>query len=377
MKVSILQEQLARGLSIVGRAVDSRSTLPVLSNVLLATGEARLMLAATNLELSVTTYIGAQVQKDGSITLPAKTLGELVSNLSPERVDLNLDPATQTVNVKCGTTNSHIKGIAASEFPRIPEAGNPDIVINGGQLKAMIAQTVFAAAREDTRPILTGIYVHLDKNVITMAAADGFRLGVRTAVLDQTFDKPRELVIPARTLAEVARIISDEERDVAITLPGERDLVQFAIENTVVSSQLIEGRFPDFAAIIPKAYNTLVQVDAADLLKQCKRAEIFARDNNYSARLTIRPPAGPGEPGEVLVTGKSNERGDNEGLLDASVEGAALETAFNVRYLIDVLSVIGDGTVRLESNGPSAPGVLRLAEREDFLHLIMPMSVNR
>lgn len=150
MRVSILQDQLARGLSIVSRAVDSRPTLPVLANVLLATEDARLKLSATNLEMSVTTYIGAKVDRPGAITLPAKTFTELVNNLSPERVDLTLDESTQTVNVRCGMTNSNIRGISASEFPPVPESGEPDVTIPAPLMRDMINQTVFAAAKKIT-----------------------------------------------------------------------------------------------------------------------------------------------------------------------------------------------------------------------------------
>jgi DNA polymerase-3 subunit beta len=377
MRVSILQDQLARGLSIVSRAVDSRPTLPVLANVLLATEDARLKLAATNLEMSITTYIGAKVDKAGGITLPAKTFAELVNNLSPERVDLALDESTQTVNVRCGMTNSNIRGISAGEFPPIPEVAEPDIVLPAKLIRDMINQTVFASAKEDNRPILTGLYTHFEGNIMTVAAADGYRLAVRTAKIDQTFEKPRTLVIPAKSMGELARIIGDEDKEVGITLPGERDLALFYYESTVISTQLLEGKFPDFGALIPKSYSTAMTVYTTDLLRACKRAEIFARDSNYSARLTVKPAKGPSEPGEVMIVGRSAERGDNEGSLDASVEGNSLEVAFNIRYLIDVLNVIPDERVVLESNGAAHPGVLRPENGNDFIYLVMPMSINR
>ncbi len=377
MRVSILQDQLTRGLSIVSRAVDSRPTLPVLANILLATEDARLKLAATNLEMSITTYIGAKVDRPGTITLPAKTFTELVSNLSPERVDLNLDNSTQTVNVRCGMTNSNIKGISAGEFPPIPEAGEPDVLLPAKLMRDMINQTVFAAAKEDNRPILTGLYTHFEGNMMTIAAADGYRLAVRTAKLEADFGKGRTLVIPARTMAELARIIGDEDKEVGITLPGERDMALFYYESTVISTQLLEGKFPDFGALIPKSYSTAMTVYTTDLLRACKRAEIFARDSNYSARIFVKPAKGPSEPGEVTVIGKSAERGDNEGSLDASVEGDGLEVAFNIRYLIDVLNVIPDERVVLESNGAAHPGVIRPENGDDFVYIVMPMSINR
>lgn len=378
MRVSILQENLAKGLSIVGRAVDSRPTLPVLANVLLATEESRLKLAATNLEMSITTYIGAKVEQPGGITLPAKTLSELVSNLSPERVDLLLDPATQTVNVRCGATTSNVRGINATEFPMIPQGGESALTLPGRVLRDMINQTVFASAKEDSRPILTGLYVNIDGSVITMAASDGYRLAVRTATLqDQSFPKPVSMVIPARSMAEVARIIGDDEEDVGITLPGERDVILFHMASTDLSSQLLDGRYPDFAGIIPRSYATATTLYTTDLLRACKRAEIFARESNYSARLVVKPPKGPNEPGEVMVVGKSAERGDSEGMIDAAVEGEPLEAAFNIRYLIDVLNVMPDERVILESNGPSHAGVVRPDGRDDFVAVIMPMSIGR
>jgi DNA polymerase-3 subunit beta len=377
MRVSILQDQLARGLSIVGRAVDSRPTLPVLANIQLTTEDARLKLVATNLEMSITTYIGAKVDRPGSITLPSKTFNELVSNLSPERVDLNLDESTQTVNVRCGMTNSNIKGISASEFPPIPEPADPDVVLPAKLMRDMINQTVFASAKEDNRPILTGLYTHFEGNTMTIAAADGYRLAVRTAKIEENFAKPRTLVIPAKTMAELARIIGDEDKEVGITLPGERDLALFYYESTVISTQLLEGKFPDFGALIPKSYSTAMTVYTTDLLRACKRAEIFARDSNHSARIFVKPAKGPSEPGEVMIVGKSAERGDNEGSLDAAVEGEGLEVAFNIRYLIDVLNVIPDERVVLESNGSAHPGVIRPENSNDFICVVMPMSINR
>ncbi|MBI1258463.1 MAG: DNA polymerase III subunit beta [Chloroflexi bacterium] len=377
MRVSILQDQLARGLSIVGRAVDSRPTLPVLANIQLTTEDARLKLVATNLEMSITTYIGAKVDRPGAITLPSKTFNELVSNLSPERVDLVLDESTQTVNVRCGMTNSNIKGISASEFPPVPEPADPDVVLPAKLMRDMINQTVFASAKEDNRPILTGLYTHFEGNIMTLAAADGYRLAVRTARIEENFAKPRTLVIPAKTMAELARIIGDEDKEVGITLPGERDLALFYYESTVISTQLLEGKFPDFGSLIPKSYSTAMTVYTTDLLRACKRAEIFARDSNHSARIFVKPAKGPSEPGEVMIVGKSAERGDNEGSLDASVEGDGLEVAFNIRYLIDVLNVIPDERVVLESNGSAHPGVIRPENNNEFVCIIMPMSINR
>ncbi len=376
MELSVLQENLAKGLSIVSKAVDSRPNLPVLANILLAADDARLRLSATNLEMSITCWIGAKVSQPGAITLPAKTLSDLVANLSPERVDLSLDTTSQTMRIRCGATKSNIRGIDADEFPSVPTGGQNDVIVPGAVLKEMIAQTVFAAAKDEARPILTGVYIHFEGDVLTMASADGYRLAVRTTKIDSNFAEPFSMVVPARNLAEVGRIISDEDDEVGITLPGGRNTVMFHLRNVDISSQLLEGKYPDFSAIIPRQYRTQTVMYTSDLLRACQRAEIFARDNANSGRIFVKPPKAPGEPGEVVVLGRSIERGDNEGMLDAAVEGEELDIAFNIRYLIDVLRVINEERVVFQSNGKTEPGVIRPENRDDFIHVIMPMSVN-
>lgn len=373
MIVDILQENLARALALVTRAVESRPTLPVLANVRLETDDSRLILSATNLEMSITTAIGAKVQTPGAVTLPARTLTELVNALSPERVTLTLDGPTNTVKIQCGTTQGHLRGLAASEFPLLPQPGEQAVTLPGALLKQIIGETLYAAAKEDNRPILTGLLWQLQDGALTVAAADGYRLAVRTARVET--DVQAECVIPARSLAEVARMCGEDA--VTLTLPDERDIVTFSDGVTTITSQTLAGRFPDFGAIIPKSYSTAVTVYTTDLLRACKRAEIFARDSANSVKMRVTPPSRAGEPGEVMVSGKSAERGDNEGLIDAAVEGEALEAAFNIRYLIDALNATTDERVVLESNGPAHPGVLRPEGRDDCVSVIMPMSITR
>jgi DNA polymerase-3 subunit beta len=378
MKVSVLQENLAKGVSIVGRAIPTRPSMQVLGNVLLETEEGRLKLAATNLEMGITAWIGAKIEEDGAITLPARTFIDLVNQLSPERVDLDLNVRNQTVNVHCGATNSNIKGIDANEFPLIPQAGDdPGIAVPGPVLREMISQTVFAAATDDNRPILTGVYTRIDEDTLTMAAADGYRLSVRTTQLEIGVPQPTELIIPARTLNELGRIISDEDEEVLVSIPQGRNQVIFHLRNVDVASTLLDGKFPDYKAIVPKSHTTSTVAYTSDLLRACKRADIFARDVNNNAKVTVTPADSPSAPGMVRLSATSTERGNADAIVDATVDGDTQEISFNVRYLIDVLNVIREEQVVLQSNGPTAPGVIKPLGREDFIHVIMPMSVGR
>jgi DNA polymerase-3 subunit beta len=376
MRLSVLQTNLAKGLSIVSRAVESRPQMPVLSNVLLKTEDSRLKLAAINLSLGlgITCWIGANVDIEGAVTLPAKTFNELVNNLSNDRVDLNLDGATQTMHVRCGANKGNIKGIDAHEFPPIAEGGRSDLSIDGALLKNMINQVVFAAATDDHRPALTGVFLQFNGTKITMAAADGYRLAVHNAELEQKFDKPISLLIPARSLAEVARAVQDDTDDVKIGLPDDRDVVLFTVGAVEISAQLLDHKFPPFENVIPKDYSTSTVMYRSDLLSACQRAEIFARDNAFTGRLYVKPPTSAGSPGEVTILGKSQERGDNEGVLDATVEGEPVDISFNIKYLIDVLRTLPDEQVVLQSKGPANPGVLRPHGRDNYLYVIMPMS---
>ena len=378
MRVSVLQENLAKGLSIVSRAVQSRPTLPILVNVLLTTENGQLKLSATNLELGITARVGAKVDEEGAITVPAKTFQDIINALPPERVDLSLDPRTNTLKVECGSNKSNIKGMPASEFPAVPEAdADTGMAVPSDAFSGMITQVVFAAAKEDNRPILTGVSARFEDDQLTLAAADGYRLAIRTVALDGSVDKPMALIIPARTLSELARIITSEDSMVYISLPPGRNQIMFHLNNVDVVSQLIDGKFPDVEQIIPKARSTLTIMQTQDFLRACKRSEIFARDAANTTRLRIVPGESQLVPGHVTVLAQSQEKGDNEGMIDAAVEGSAIEISFNVRYLIDVLNVIDEEQVVLETNGTSNPGMIRPVNRPDFTHVIMPMSTNR
>jgi DNA polymerase-3 subunit beta len=376
MIVAVLQENLLKGINIVKNAIESRPTMPVLGNILIETDSSKLKLAAIDMSLGmgITCWIGASISKEGGITLPSKTLLDLVAKLSPEKVELNLDEATQTVHLRCGSTKSNIKGIDASEFPPVPEQTDGDIAIDGKILKQMIAQTVFAAATEDNRPILTGILLKIDGDNLTLTASDGYRLAVRSTKLMDSLPKPVELVIPARALANVAKIIGDEDSEILITLPKERDVITFQTKNVVISSQILEGKFPDISAIIPKDYRTSCTVPTSDFLRICQRADVFARDNHSSGRIIITPAKSASDVGTIMVSSKSNERGDNESIIETTVNGEGLNISFNIKYLMDVLNVVDDYNVIFQSNGTGSPGVIRLENRDDFVHIIMPMT---
>jgi DNA polymerase-3 subunit beta len=375
MRVSCLQENLAKGLSVVGRAVSPRSTMPVLGNVLLATDNGRLKLAATNLEIGITCWIGAKVEEDGAISVPARTFIDLINALPQDRVDMELAIRTLTLNVRSGRFENNVKGLDAQEFPIIPQIEEDSAIkIAPGALKTMIDQVAFAAATDESRPILTGVLAKFDGDRLTFAAADGFRLSVRSAPLLTPVEAPIDVIVPARALAELGRVSGEQEDPIGIQITPQRSQILFHLSNIDVVSQLIDGKFPDYNAIMPKRHDTRAVMETAPLLKACKAASVFARENSNIARVSIAP-GSELAPGHVTLQATSAETGDNAGELDATVEGKAIEIAFNVKYMIDVLNVAGATQVVLETTSPSSPGLIRPVGDDAFTHVIMPMHI--
>lgn len=373
MKVTVLQENLAKGLGVVSRAVSPRSTLPVLANVLIATDEGRLRLSATNLEMGITCWIGARVEEEGSTTIPARTFADLVGTLPDPQVSLILEPRTQTLNLRSGSSTNEIKGIDAQEFPPLPVPEfEGAIAINVADFKEMIQQVAFAASTDESRPVLMGVLLHVEGDTLTMAAADGFRLSVRKAVLSSAAPAPVTAIIPARALQELARIASDGEQVIQMVLPKGRGQVIFRVKDVELASQLIDGTFPDYHQIIPRSHKSRTLVSTASLLKACRQAEIFAREGTNVVRMNIKN-AGELQPGEVEISANSEETGSNETIVEATVDGVPLLIAFNVKFLREVLEVIKTPNVAIETSASNAPGVVRPVGDDNFIHVIMPM----
>jgi DNA polymerase-3 subunit beta len=375
MRLTCLQDNLNRGLSVVGRAVATRTTLPITSNVLLATDQSRLKLAATNLEMAITCWVGAKVEEEGAITVPARLLTEFVNSLPSDKVSINLPPQTKTLELKCARFEARISGVDAKDFPPIPKVGEGITTkVEIEELRRGIIQVVFAAATEESRPVLTGVDADFDGDLVTLAAADGFRLAVYKLHLATPVSQKTKVIIPARTLAELNRLMADQEESVEITVNPNKSQALFRLKNVELVSQLVQGTFPNYAQLIPQSYNTRVVVDVDAFLRAAKTASIFARDGSGIVRLVITP----GEeltPGKVTVSARSEEIGDDVGEIDAIVEGEEAKIAFNGRYLIELLSVLREPQVALETTNPSSPGVIRPVGVDNYIHVVMPMFV--
>ena len=374
MRLSCLQENLARGLSVVGRAVASRSTLPITQNVLLSTEQSMLKISATDLNMAMTTWIGAQVEEEGAITVPARLLGDFVNSLPPERIDIETTAQPIGLNIKCVSFESNISGNPADDFPPIPAVSDGVAAkIEPNVLRKAIDCVSFAAAVEDSRPVLTGVKTEITGSDFKFAAADGFRLAVYSGKLAEPPSEDIEFLIPARVLNEIGRLLGTQQRAVEFMVTPSNNQALFRVEDVEIVSSLIAGNFPNYNQLIPQSHTTRVVIDSDDFLRATRIAAIFARDGNGIIRLQV---AGGEEeaPGRLTISSRSEEVGDNEGQLGAAVEGEEAKIAFNTKYLTDVLEVI-NGDVAMEVSSPSSPGVIKPAEGEDYMHVVMPMYV--
>jgi DNA polymerase-3 subunit beta len=386
MKLSCLQENLNHGLNCVGRAAATRTTLPITNNVLLATDEGRLKLVATNLEMAISCWIGAKVEEEGAITILSRLITEFVASLPNERVgkkgekeaetiDISLSPKTKTLELKCARFEARISGVDAKDFPPIPKIEDGIITkVEAEALRRGIGQVVFAAASDESRPVLTGVNAEFEGNLLTLAAADGFRLAVYKLPLPDPVSQKTTAIIPARTLAELNRMATDQEEPVEINLNTNKSQILFRMKDIELVSQLVQGAFPQYTQLIPQSCNTRAEVDVAQFLRATKTASIFARDGSGIVRLVITP-GEKATQGKLTDSARSEEVGDDVGEIDAVVQGEEAKIAFNGKYLADVLGVLREPQVSLEVTSPSSPGVFRPIGVDNYTHVVMPMFV--
>lgn len=377
---AVLQENLAGTLSLVRRAAARNSSLPVLNNFLLqADGKDNLWVSATNLEIGIAVNIKCSISSDFAITVPARIFGDFINSLPPERIDMELDRDTQTLNVQCGRFKSNIRGIDAQEFPLVPTKPGDGISVlelDPDVLRTMIRKVAFCAAPDESRPVLAGVLVRFGDGKMTMAAADGFRLAVKSIDVAVP-DVATEVIVPANALLELTHVIGPSSEPVQVSIdPGRRQIL-FTHQGAVLVSQVIEGKYPDYRQIIPDTqYGTRAILSRQDFLEAVKVASLFARNSVNIVKLDIRPGADSSADGRITLMAASQDLGDNVSDLDAVIEGGAVEIAFNTNYLIDALNALPTPQVVLITRSASRPGVL-LPTDDSVTYVIMPMHLQK
>lgn len=361
MKVTVTQENLNRALAAVSRVASSKTSLPILSNILLKTENNRLLLAATNLEIASTYYIGAKVVGEGTLTVPARLVSEFVSNLPKGNVDLRVEGTK--LDIVSGNYQSTINGIVADEFPALPSiTASSTLVLATNMLKQAIAQTIITASHDDTRPVLTGVYCHSFEGNLYFAATDGYRLAERA--LGST-DSEVNALIPAATLQEIARVIPDDCDEVELLF--DESQVRFKMGDVEVTSRLIDGNFPDYRQLIPKKTDIHATVSTSELGRITKIASLFARESGGSVTLHADDTKKV-----ISIHSIASQLGENTSETEATVDGEGSIT-LNSRYLIEALGCVESPEITFGFSGKLAPCILKPVGDDNYQHIVMPL----
>ena len=376
MKLTCVQENLSKALSVVNRAVATRTSLPVLSNVLVATERSMLKLSATNMEISTTVMVGCKIDSEGAVTVPARLLTDLVSQLDAGPVDFELNPETLELSLSSGKYNATLKGISADDFPPLPAAEpGATLRLDSTTLKQMIDLTTIATATDDSRPVLSGVSISIDSNSIVFAAADGYRLAIKRLNAETGVEKAVQIIVPRSSMIELSRILGDTREEVEIVISPQATHVAFQVAGVQMISHLIEGQFPNYEQLVPTDSSTRVVLNAAEFSKATRIATIFARSGSNVIRMEVD--SGDADAGTVSISAESADIGANSGQLDADVDGEQAFIAFNARFLGECLSTVHTEEVEVQLSGSTSPGLIRPRNDDSYIHVIMPMHTVR
>lgn len=364
MELTVTQEKLTRALSAVSRVASIKTQLPILSNILLRTDGNRLLIAATNLEIAITEYIGAKITKPGAITIPARLMSEFISSLPKEQVDLKV--VGDNLHIKSGTYKSIINGFIADDFPELPtinEKSSIQYSIKIEDFKQAVSQTIITTSNDSTRPVLTGVYWHSHQGFLYLASTDGYRLSERRLVETKS---EVSAIIPTQTLQEVLRNIKDDSDEIDILF--DETQVRFRINETEIISRLIDGVFPDYRQLVPSSSETTVVLNKSDFVRITKIAGLFARESGGSITLTADEAKK-----SLSIHSIASQFGENTSEADATVSNDG-QITLNSRYLSEALSVIDSDDIIFSFSGKIAPCVIKSTKEDtNYYHIIMPL----
>lgn len=367
MRVQCSQEHLLREVQTVSRAISSRASMPILGNILLDAVDGHLKITATDLELGIESQITATIIETGSITLPARIFGDIVSNLPVSTMTLDVSEGDTKARITCDNIKFEILGLPAADFPLMPvQSGDVVARVDAGVFRTMIRQTSFAVSTDETRPFLTGVYLVLEDSDGRLVATDGGRLALRKAKLMGTTKGKVAAIVPSKTMAELVRALGGVEGEVAVA-SHENQLI-FTVAGMRFVSRLIAGQFPPYEKVIPTEFKQRIKVGTEQLLRAVRRASITARDSANVVRLSAD---------ERTLTMSSNtpEVGKAQEDIEVRAEGETIQVAFNAKFLLDALANIDAPEVFFELTGSLSPGVLRPVDHSEYLYVLAPVRV--
>jgi DNA polymerase-3 subunit beta len=369
MKFTCLQQNFSKGLAVVAKAIPTKNMLPILSNVYISAENGQIKLCATNTETTIVTYIGASIEKEGAITVPAKMIKELISTLSPDTLVAELKGLN--LYITSSKTNSKLNGTDPSDYPHMPTFNKEGsyLELDPKAFSNAVSIVAFSSATDDARPLFTGVFTQYQDKVLTLASSDGFRLAEKTLNIES--DLPDfSVIIPAKSLLEVSRIFASSSEPIKMAINEEGTVVLFESEGTLVASNTLNGEYPNYKRIIPEEHVLSALFNASDLSESVKLTNIFAQDTN-AVKLRFHPD------GHILVTSAGDEIGVHESKIPAEIEGEETEIAFNSKYLLDFLNNVKAEKIQFKAKTTTSPCLFLPSEIENYLHVIAPMQIQR
>lgn len=368
MNFTVLRDKFQKALHTVGRAVNTRSPLPVLSNVLIKTEKGRIKVTASDLQINISSWIGAKVDEEGEITIPAKVLTEFVNQLTDEKLDASLEGSI--LKVKTDKAKASFSGIPATEFPQIDVyTDGVSVRIKSTYLIDAVSHIQFATAVDESRPILTGIYFRLENEELVLAGTDGYRMAEYRMKVDTDAKEIIQCVVPAKALTDIIKSFGAVSEEIEILINKERNVFIVKGEDLEAQLRMLDGEYPDYQAVIPAEFTGEIKVQKSELLSGIKLASIFTRESGNSVKIVAN---GDG----VETKSQPTEAGSNVTKLNAEYEGDDIEITFNAKYLIDFLSNIEDSEITFKVSGPLKPGLFKIADKDNYFFLAMPMKAN-
>jgi len=374
MQFSCNQDTFAKYLNIASRIVTSKPGLPILNNVLFQTEKGKLLITVTDLEISLNTWIGADIQSEGSITVPAKQLSEFINSVSSEKVDVSLNG--NTLNIKADGDIVNLNTMPVDDYPSIPSIKDHKAIlkINKDDIVKTVNRVAFAAATDDIKPVLTGVKIEVEGDIASFVATDGLRLSRQIIKLEEGVEKEIDFLVPVKALQELAHIINDFEVGkgddfVQVFYIEERNQVLFRFNDIDIISRLIDGKFPEYKQIIPTGFKTKCLFSKEEFLSSLKVTNIIAR-TVLGNKLILDIDA---KKGTLIMSATQSDVGSNKSSLKGSISGDNLQIAFSARLLSDILSHVNDEKISFECSEPVKPGVFKIEGDDTFIHLVMPM----
>lgn len=374
MEISCKREELLKGIQTVQAVVGTKSTLPILANLLLEVRGKKMDMTATDLEVGIRCSIDVEVSRPGAITLPAKTLSEVVRELPAEEVKIEVEEKSR-VKINSGQAIFNLMGLAKEDYPVLPKfKTDGEFSINRELLGDMIRKTIFSVSQDETRYVLCGIYFRVEKGKVTMVSTDGRRLSYISKDIEIEKKKEAKIIIPTKAVNELNRILTqiatkeEEKKEGKVKISIEENQVGFMIDDTVLISRLIEGHFPSYEQVIPRSSEIKLKINTEELLQATRRVALLTTEKANSIRYSLKK-------NKLVISANTEGLGEARDVVGIDYAGGEMEIAYNPQFVISVLRNIGCEEIYLELTNSLNPCLIRPTTGEDYISIVMPMRI--